>query len=309
MKKTIAMAAALLISCSAVCMTSFAADETKVYVTITDDKKDLVLVQEPVTVTDIDSDGKLTVNDALYIAHENKYEGGAAAGYKSSAGQWGLGLDKLWGVENGGSYGYYVNDNMAMGLTDEVKNNDQLQAFVYPDPKDYNYNYSYFDAKDGGEKGADSEVTLTLSYVYFDENYAPKSKALEGASITVNGKETEYKTDSEGKATIKLTESGKNIISAVGSSVNIVPPVYIVNVNGESAVTTTLTEATTTTTTTTTAATTTTTTATTSKTTAKTTTAARSNSPKTGVKGAGLAVFGLAGAAATAFALRRKNEE
>lgn len=304
MKKTIAMAAALLISCSAVCMTSFAADtdSATVYVTINDQNKDLVLVEEPITVTDIDSDGKLTINDALYIAHENKFEGGAEAGYKSSVGQYGLGLDKLWGVENGGSYGYYLNDNMAMGLADEVKNDDQLQAFIYPDPKDYNYLYSYFDAKNGGDKDADSEVELTLSYVYFDENYAPKSKALGGAKITVNGKETDLVTDGDGKVKVKLTESGRNTVSASSADVNIVPPVYIVNVNGEAAATTT-TETTTTTTTTTTSIT------TKASATAKATTASKTNSPKTGVKGAGMAVFGLAGAAATAFALRRKNEE
>lgn len=302
MKKTLAMAAALLISCPVVSINVLAASaaDTQVYVTISDDKKDLVLLQEPVTVTDVDNDGKLTINDALYIAHENKFEGGAAAGYKSSQGQWGLGLDKLWGIENGGSYGYYVNDNMSNGLADEIKNDDQLVAFIYPDPKDYNYNYSYFDTKNGGDKDIDSEVTLTLSYVYFDENFAPKSKALEGAKITVNGKETDLVTDAEGKVTVMLSESGRNVISASSTSINIVPPAYVVNVNGEAAATTTTTSITTTTTTTT----------TTSKTTTKaTTTTSKSNSPKTGVKGAGMAVFGLAGAVATAFALRRKNEE
>ena len=143
MKKTIAMAAAMIVSFSAVSMNVFAegTEGTQVYVTISDDNKALVLTQEPVEVTDIDNDGKLTINDAFYIVHENKFEGGAEKGYKSSVKQWGLGLDKLWGVENGGSYGYYVNDTYSMGLADEIKNGDYIEAFIYPDPKDYNYYY------------------------------------------------------------------------------------------------------------------------------------------------------------------------
>ena len=307
MKKTIAMAAAMLISCSAVCMTSFAADETKVFVTVSDDKKDLVLIQEPITVTDIDSDGKLTINDALYIAHENKFKGGAAAGYKSSVGQWGLGLDKLWGVENGGSYGYYVNDKMSMGLADEIKNGDQIQAFIYPDPKDYNYYYSFFNAKKGEPVAVDEEVPLTLTYYTFGANGDLVENKLANAKITLNGKATNFVTDADGKVTVKFSEAGSNYVSASSDSVNIVPPVYMVEVDSAQTTTTTVPDTTTTTTTT---ATTTTTTATTTKTTAKsTTTTSGANSPKTGVKGAGIAVFGLAGAIATAFALRRKNEE
>ena len=51
-----------------------------VYVTVSDKDGNLALTQEKITVTDVDSDNKLTVNDALYCAHEAKYEGGAAAG-------------------------------------------------------------------------------------------------------------------------------------------------------------------------------------------------------------------------------------
>ena len=61
---------------------AFAAEEpVTVYVTIANGS--LVMTQEPVTVTDIDKDGSLTINDALYLAHEAKYQGGAAAGYGS----------------------------------------------------------------------------------------------------------------------------------------------------------------------------------------------------------------------------------
>ncbi|WP_294753373.1 NPXTG-anchored protein [uncultured Ruminococcus sp.] len=308
MKKTLAMAAAMLISFSAAGMNAYAAEnDTQVYVTVADANKNFALAEEPVTVTDIDSDGKLTINDALYIAHENKFEGGASAGYKSSVGQYGLQLDKLWGVENGGSYGYYVNDGMAMGLADEIKNDDQLVAFIYSDTNNYSDSYSFFDAKKGQDTAKGSEVELRLSQIYFDENYAPQSKAVEGAKITINGKATDFVTDADGKVTVKLTEEGMNTVSAASDKVNLVPPIYMVNV--DASLTTAAT--TTTTTTTTTAAETTTTSATTTKaaTTKAATTASSSNSPKTGVKGAGITFVGLAAAAAAAFALRRRDEE
>jgi len=300
MKRSIAMAAAMLISFSAVGMNVSADEnETKVFVTVSDKNKELVLVQEPVTVTDIDNDGKLTINDALSIAHDQKFEGGAAAGYRSATGQYGLQLEKLWGKENSLSFGFYVNDTFSMGLTDEIKSGDYIEAFTYPDPNDYNYFYSYFDKKNGEEADPDSEVTLTLSYVSFDENYAPVSNKLAGAKITVNGNDTGAVTDADGNATVKLTEAGRNVISADSDSINIAPPSYLINVKGEAVTTTAATTETTTTAKTT-----------TSKVTAKTTTTAKnSGSPQTGVKGSGAAIAGLFAAAFTAFAMRRRNEE
>ncbi|MBO4492882.1 MAG: hypothetical protein J5724_00695 [Ruminococcus sp.] len=305
MKKSIAMAAAMLISLSSAGMyVSAEENETKVFVTVSDKNRQLVLVQEPVTVTDIDSDGKLTINDALYIAHDNKFEGGAAAGYRSATGQYGLQLEKLWGVENSLSFGFYVNDTFSMGLTDEIKNGDYVEAFTYPDPSDINYFYSFFDKKNGEDADAGSEIDLTLSYVSFDENYAPVSKSLSGAKIKINGKDTDAVTDADGKATVKLTEAGRNVISADSDSIKIAPPSYLINVNGEAVTTTTETATTTTATTTV--------TTTTLKVTTKaatTTTAKKSNSPQTGVKGSGAAIAGLFAAVFTAFTMRRRNED
>ena len=301
MKRSIAMAAAMLISFTAAGINVSAEDNgTQVFVTVSDKNRELVLVQEPVTVTDIDSDGKLTINDALFIAHDNKFEGGAAAGYRSAEGQYGLQLEKLWGTENSLSFGYYVNDKFAMGLADEIKSGDYIEAFTYPDPSDYNYFYSFFESKNGEDAEADSEVDLTLSYVSFDENYAPVNKALSGAKITINGKDTGAVTDADGKAKVKLTDAGRNVISADSDSIKIAPPSYLINVKGEAVTTTTVSETAATTTSTATAT-------TTAKKTS--TTAGSSNSPKTGVNGSGAALACLFAASAAAFALRRRNEE
>ena len=237
MKKSFAMAAALAMAFSAVAVNTYAEDETKVYVTISDSNSALVLTQEPVNVTDIDGDGKLTVNDALYIAHENNYEGGAAAGYKTSVGQYGLGLDVLWGKENKQSFGYYVNSKMANGLTDEIKDGDYIDALTFPDPSNLDYHYSWFDAREG-EGDPDKEVTLQLKALSFDASWAPVENPVEGAKITINGKETDFVTDADGKATVKFTEAGKNVVSAKGGNINIAPPSYVMQVSGEAASTT-----------------------------------------------------------------------
>ncbi|MBR6995152.1 MAG: NPXTG-anchored protein [Ruminococcus sp.] len=312
MKKSFAMAAALAMAFSAVAANTYAEGETKVYVTVSDSNSALVLTQEPVNVTDIDGDGKLTVNDALYIAHEENYEGGAAAGYKTSVGQYGLGLDVLWGKENKQSFGYYVNSKMANGLTDEIKDGDYVDALTFPDPSDLDYHYSWFDAREG-EGDPDKEVTLQLKALSFDASWAPVENPVEGAKITINGNETDFVTDADGKAVVKFTEAGRNVVSAKGGNIKIAPPSYVMQISGEAASTT----STTTTTTTTTTSTTTSTAATSASakttakasTTAKATTTSKNNSPKTGDSGAAVALVSLGAAAAAAFALRRRNEK
>lgn len=308
MKKTIAMAAAMVVSFSAVCMNAFADDSetTKVYVTISDNSSSLVLTQVPVTVTDIDNDGKLTVNDALYIAHEDNFEGDAKEGYSTIESEYGIAVEKLWGIENKMSYLFHVNSEMANSMTEEIKNGDYVDAFIFPDPSDLNYFYSWFDKRDGGEVDPDTEVDLTLSYASFDQNFKRVVAPVKNAKITVNGKDTDLVTDGDGKVTVKLTEAGKNVISAVASDVKVAPASYVVNVKGEVAATTSTTSTETTTTTTTTTV--------TAKTTAKTTkkantTTAKSSSPKTGDAGSAVAVFAIGAAVATAFTLRRRNEK
>ena len=97
----LALALVLALNLAAVCLADEAAPT--VYVTIANG--DLMLIRQPVTLTDTDADGLLTINDALFLAHEEAFEGGAEAGYLAGESQWGLSLFKLWGVENGGSYG------------------------------------------------------------------------------------------------------------------------------------------------------------------------------------------------------------
>lgn len=234
MKKLLSITLAVLMLVSTFCLTAFAEDvapaSADVYVTIADNNGKLVLTQEKITATDKDNDGKITIDEALFAAHEAKYEGGAAAGYASAMSDLGLSLTKLWGVENGGSYGYYVNNASAWSLADPVKAGDYVNAFVYVDATTWSDTYCYFDKNTINGKEGD-EITLTLSCAGYDESWNPVTLPVEGATITINGTATTVKTSAEGKATIKLETAGKNVISATSDTMTLVPPVCVATVS------------------------------------------------------------------------------
>lgn len=204
------------------------AEPATVYVTISD-AGNLVEAQQPVTVTDEDGDGTLTVNDALIAAHDSLYPGGASAGYATEEGQYGLSITELWGVENGGSYGYYVNNVASMSLTDPIADGDYLTAFSYADLTNYSDVYSYFDSQTATvATGAD--LTLKLTYLSFDADYNPVENPASGVTITVDGEQTEYVTGSDGTVTISFAGAGTHVVSAVSESLTLVPPVCTVTV-------------------------------------------------------------------------------
>ncbi len=96
MKKIISLMLAVMLVLAVSTVFASAAESAEVTVTIADEAGKLAVAAEKVTVTDIDSDGALTVNDALYAAHEKFYDGGAKAGYATEMSQWGLSLSMLW---------------------------------------------------------------------------------------------------------------------------------------------------------------------------------------------------------------------
>ena len=60
---------------------------------------------------------------------------------------------------------------------------------------------------------------------------------MAGAVITINGKDSSFITDSEGKVTVKLDSEGSYTISAKSSSETLVPPVCIAAVSPASSAT------------------------------------------------------------------------
>lgn len=236
MKRVIALCISMLLLCG-LCSIGIQASAQPVpqaTVTIVNGADGLVLVQQKVTLADQDEDGAISINDVLYAAHEAKYEGGAAAGYKSELTGYGISLVRLWGVENGGAYGYCVNNTMAMSLSDTVKEGDRITAYVYADPVTYSDAYCYFDVENAILKQGES-LTLTLTKTGYDENWATVLLPVVGAELTIDGVKTGVKTDSNGKATLTLDKAGSLLISAKGESEFLVAPACVADVEAEAA--------------------------------------------------------------------------
>lgn len=226
--------AAMLLLLSTIPVSAVAEDVT-VYVTVADENGALAIAREAVAVTDTDGDGVLTVADALSAAHEVFFDGGAAAGFACSMGEFGLKIDRLWGVENGGSYGYAVNHAGASNLGDPVKDGDTVAAYIYTDLTAWSDAYCYFD-KDCAAVEAGESVTLTLSQNSYDENWSPVVVPVEGAVITLDGKKTDFVTGADGSVTVVFDKAGEVVVSAVSDSAVLVPPVCTVSVEGDSPV-------------------------------------------------------------------------
>ena len=229
MKKLLATLISALLILSAFAITASAEESATVFVTITDGEGEFALVLEKITVADTDNDGKLTINDALYCAHEAKYQGGAEAGYACVETEYGLSLSKLWGEENGGSYGYYLNNASAWSLYDTVSDGDFLNAYVYTDLTAWSDTYCYFD-KNSVDATPDSEIALKLTYCGYDAEYNPVTLPVANATIALDGIDTEYKTDENGIVKFTVAEAGEYIVSAVSDTQTLVPPVCVVTV-------------------------------------------------------------------------------
>ena len=190
---------------------------------------EVVVPAEALTVEDMDEDGEITINDAIIAAHEEWYEGGAD-GFATAEGQYGAYITRLWGVENGGSYGYYVNHAMAYGLTDPLAEGDYLVAYVYKDAEGYQDKYG----KLTGETDDEGIVTLTLEREDFDESWNSTFVKLPKATIKVYDSDFTALADdaytvtdnNDGTYTVELTESGDYIFIAYEDNLPLVPPVY-----------------------------------------------------------------------------------
>lgn len=233
MKKMIIVFVALIMLLSIFSISAFAEvtpATANVYVTVSN-AGTLVLTQEKITVIDRNGDGKFDIDEALYWAHEGKYEGGADAGYGSDYTEYGLSLTKLWG-DTGGNFQYYVNNVSAWSLADEVKEGDYVNASIYADATSYSDKYSFFD-KNTLTAIAEEEITLTLCAYAYDSNWQPYEVPVKNATITLNGEATQYKTDENGKIALKLSKAGTYVISATSATDILVPPVLTVTVNAK----------------------------------------------------------------------------
>ncbi len=200
-----------------------------VYVTVCDQNGALVLAREEVTVRDVNGDGVYTIDEALFCAHEAKYAGGAD-GYASESTDYGVSMTKLWGVENGGGYGYYHNHVSPQSLADAVEKGDEIAAFVYTDTDAFSDTYCFFDETHVAVSGKEKLALTLYSYMY-DEDWNIVKTPVEGAIITIDGKTTGFVTDENGKVTLSFDGTGYCVVSAVKDGMTLVPPVCAVAVS------------------------------------------------------------------------------
>lgn len=156
-----------------------------------------------------------TVGDLFTAAHKqycSKGKNGYTTEYSSDYDSYSV--TKFWGITTNYNCGYYVNNTMASGLSDTISSGDDVSFFIY-EGSYYDgtlENYSYFTKKTATVKN--KKVTLTLKQLSYDESYNLVSSAVSGAKIIVNGKSVSYKTNKNGKVTIKFKKAGTYIISA-----------------------------------------------------------------------------------------------
>ena len=204
------------------------ADPIKVKVTISD-KGSLVVPNKTVDVTDLDHSGDFSVDEVLYAAHQEFYEGGAAAGYATAdLGYGGLSLTKLWG-DDSMSCSYFKNDDWCY-LEDNVAENDCIVAFNYLDTTYFADAYSYFEQKNYTAL-AETETSVALIKLIYDNSWNLIPAIHSGATIKVyneNFEETdcyEFVDNGDGTYAVKVKAVGEYIIAAYDNSTPIVPTI------------------------------------------------------------------------------------
>lgn len=199
---------------------------------LADAKDGTAMAQRDVTVKDLNSDGILTYDEALSAAHDEYYEGGAAAGYASADSQYGLSLTKLWG-DTSGYFGYWDNDRSCNNLSDEVKADDYLTAFVYKDQSAWSDSYTRFVQKEY-QATVGKAVTVSVEKASYDENYNTVFAAYDDAGLTAY--DSEYKplaadAYSVDGSNVTFNQAGTYYLATAGTdSVNLVPAVAKVTV-------------------------------------------------------------------------------
>ena len=230
MKKVLCFILSALFTCVAL-IPAFAAEPVNVTVTVCDGGTVPALACADVTVTDKDADGTLTIYDTLYCAHEAYYSGGAA-GFGTSVTDYGVSLTKLWNKKSpaGYGFGYYVNDEAAFSLTDPVKEGDYVAAFIYTDAVGFSDAYAYFNVKTASA-AIGMPLTLTLSLLaYVPPEWVLVSSPAQNAVILIDGKETAFTTDQDGKVNVTFDSTGVHLVSARAQNGLIVPPACLVTV-------------------------------------------------------------------------------
>ena len=224
MKKMILFAAGLLLAGTLPGLPAAAEDMEEagqpeiVEIPVVDELPDLqgenVIIKIPVAVTDVDGDGLLTVNDALNLA------GDAMQNHPDESNVYVYSVPDL----------DTVIEQISKNEDAHDPGSDAMNAYVYKEA-------SFFDRSFVMAEPGEA-FTLTLSHTGFDENQKLVTAPIPHAVITIDGKETSYVTDGNGRITLNFDEPGTIVLSAVTNIEQCVPPIAKVLVLGDTEPTT-----------------------------------------------------------------------
>ena len=169
-------------------------------------------VELPVTVTDVNSDGILTFDEALVALHEAYCPDGYAL-------QQGGTVTKLWGVETYATSFFKNGEELTKMVdykTSTVEDNDQLYAVVMTDKTDRADCFTWFDKTDVTVKAGESfRLTLTGK----SDDYARSGAARIPVGTWEKGVFTQIGntcTDYNGNVTLTFSKAGIYIVTAKG---------------------------------------------------------------------------------------------
>ncbi|MBR5405113.1 MAG: hypothetical protein IK107_02340 [Oscillospiraceae bacterium] len=173
-----------------------------------------VVLDEDINVTDQDGDGKLTSGDAILLAHDLYFPGGAARGFADESFIWGL-------------QGEYFYTNISAGETSDpelhnpvgqrrdLREGDSLtweagsmhnEMFYICSPSLDELN------ENGGQIPQGAEIKVAVNHVIPTQ---PTDEPTPGVEITLNGEPTGIYTDEHGWAALKLNKAGTYSVGAV----------------------------------------------------------------------------------------------
>lgn len=227
MKKILSLSLALLLCLSLAACGGGKTPTVDVKVGVSDGGM-LVVPYKTVSVPDADGDGAVSIEDTLIAAHDAFYNGGAKEGFAAKDTEYGRSIVKFWGIDNGGGYGYYLNDQFVLP-DDDVHAGDELFAYSYQDMVGWSDTYAYF-TEHTASAAAGEEVKLQLMMLVYDENWNLGAKPCEGAFLMIDGAAAEVFTDAEGFVTVSFDEPGEHVVSALHNQMVLVPAVCNVTV-------------------------------------------------------------------------------
>ena len=171
-----------------------------------------VMANKEVTVTDLNSDGVLTYDEALAAAHAAYCKDG----YETAESQWGLSVTKLWGVTTGNTVFYQNHTALTSNVGDTTKSTvaagDYLAASVNSDGTYYSDHYTYFSSLTA-EATAKQAVSLTLNGTVGSGDKLTIGTWNNGTFTAIE----DAKVAADGTVSLTFAEAGTYYVTASGT--------------------------------------------------------------------------------------------